>query len=112
MDKRRINGRRGPCQRANPKCIDLQRRDWILLRGVDGVVRGAIDNDVRRFGGGSSQNARVIGDIEISVAERDHITVRPEFADHRRPESPARAHDENLHGAVWVVAGRSQPRDQ
>ncbi len=72
----------------------------MIFRGVDVVVRRAVDDRVGTRPLHRRRHRRIVGDVEVDVAERDDLMGRSAFVYDRGRELPARADDRNPHQAA------------
>ena len=91
-----VGRRRGARQRPEAERVDRQGPGHVVLRVVDGVVRGAVDNHAGTRIGHRRAHAGSIGDVEIRAGRRGDVA-----AVRQRPaELPARAGDSALTASV------------
>ena len=88
-----VGRRRGARQRPEAERVDRQGPGHVVLRVVDGVVRGAVDDHAGTRIGHRRAHAGSIGDVEIRAGRPGDVA-----AVRQRPaELPARAGDQRPH---------------
>ena len=103
MDQRRVGISSCAGQRSDSKRIDVQRSDGIVLCQVDEVVRGAVDDHVRRFRSHPRPHANIVGDVEVATAAGDDLGVRSELVHDGRAELSSRTEHEHLHTVITLI---------
>ena len=81
-----MNGALDPFAGGRPERVDIQRRNRVVLRIVDGVVRGAVDDHAGTHLGHRRADTGVAGDVEIGAGQRHNLVLRREHPRHRPAE--------------------------
>ena len=80
-----------------PNRVDLQRRGRVVLRVVDGIVGGTVDDHAGTQVGHHRAHPGLVGDVEIGAGQRHDLVLRREHPRHRPAELPAHAGYQRAH---------------